>query len=66
MSNNLRPFLNELTDMVDHMKHRLPCCPNCVNWYKKDELCTLNNLRQRPPAEVIAWGCWAYVGDVPF
>lgn len=63
---NMRPFLLDLERIVDDMKHRLPCCPNCVHWQKKGELCTYNNQNLHPPAEVIAFGCWAFDQDVPF
>lgn len=63
---NLRPFLMDLERIVDDMKHRLPCCPNCVHWRKKGEVCDYQDQGVRPPAEVIAWGCWAYEQDVPF
>lgn len=64
---NLRPFLVELERMVDRLKHDLPACPNCLHWNDKDEVCTLNGNRMRPPAPVIAFGCWAFENqDVPF
>lgn len=63
---NVRPFTDDLTRKVDELKHFLPCCPNCDHWDKKGELCTYGLQRTRPPAEVIAFGCWAYVQEVPF
>lgn len=63
---NLRPFLHELERIVDELKHRLPCCLNCINWDKRGEMCTYQGNRVRPPAEVIAFGCWAFDQDVPF
>lgn len=62
---NMRPFLLDLERIVDDLKHRLPCCPNCEK-FTKDEFCTHNNQRVRPPAEVIAFGCWAFEQDIPF
>lgn len=71
---NQRPFIQELTFKVDELKHWLPCCPNCVNWNPKTELCGYDATApnriaatpQRPPAPVIAFGCWAFDHDVPF
>ena len=63
---NLRPFLADLTRKVDDLKHTLPCCPNCTHWDSHGEVCTLNGARMRPPAPVIAFGCWAFDQDVPF
>lgn len=63
---NLRPFLLELERYVDDLKHGLPCCPNCDHWSKKHEHCTYGSQNVRPPAEVIAFGCWAYEREVPF
>jgi hypothetical protein len=63
---NLRPFLNDLERIVDDLKHRLPCCPNCVHWDSGAEVCKVTNPRIRPPAPVIAFGCWAFDQDVPF
>jgi hypothetical protein len=66
MTDNARPFVAELTRQVDALKHWLPCCPNCDHWDKDAELCRYKDLNQRPPAPVIAFGCWAFVNDVPF
>lgn len=63
---NVRPFTDELTRKVDELKHWLPCCPNCDHWSSKDEVCTLNGARLRPPAPVIAFGCWAFENEIPF
>lgn len=63
---NLRPFLMDLEKLVDDLKHRLPCCPNCEHWRKKGEVCSYQGQDSRPPAEVIAFGCWAFSADVPF
>lgn len=63
---NLRPFLMDLEQIVDELKHRLPCCPNCTNWDSTRELCVFATPAVRPPAPVIAFGCWAYEQDVPF
>lgn len=63
---NVRPFLYELERIVDDLKHRLPCCLNCTHWQKKGELCTYQNAMIHPPAEVIAFGCWAFDQDIPF
>lgn len=63
---NLRPFLADLEALVDELKHRLPACPNCEHWNGMSEVCTLNNASMRPPAPVIAFGCWAFEGTVPF
>ena len=62
---NLRPFLMELERIVDDLKHRLPCCPNCVHFTKSGH-CTYQNQRVVPPPEVIAFGCRAFDQDVPF
>lgn len=62
---NLRPFLHELERIVDDLKHRLPCCPNCTH-FTKDGHCTYQNQRIQPPPEVIAFGCWAFDQDIPF
>jgi transposase len=61
-----RPFERELIRMVDELKHNLPCCPNCDWWVKDKELCAYRNTNVRPPAPVIAFGCWAFENDVPF
>lgn len=63
---NVRPFLHDLERIVDELKDRLPCCPNCEHWNAKNELCTLNAQNMRPPAPVIAFGCWAFEATVPF
>lgn len=63
---NERPFLLDLAEMVDMLKHRLPCCPNCIEWDAKREVCLLTNPQIRPPAPVIAFGCAAFNQDVPF
>jgi hypothetical protein len=63
---NLRPFMDDLTRTVDQLKENLPCCPNCTHWLKADELCNYQCQRIRPPAEVIAFGCWAFEHDIPF
>lgn len=63
---NERPFLTDLAQLVDELKHRLPCCPNCVHWYAHGEVCTINGIKARPPAPVIAFGCWAFEQDIPF
>lgn len=63
---NLRPFLMDLEHIVDELKHRLPCCPNCEHWRKQGEVCAYQNQNIRPPAEVIAWGCWAFEATIPF
>lgn len=61
-----RGYHAELERMVDDLKHRLPCCPNCIHWAATGELCTYANQNIRPPAPVIAFGCAAYEQDVPF
>jgi len=63
---HLRPFLADLEALVDELKHRLPCCPNCEHWNGTSEICRYNNSDMRPPANVIAFGCWAFSADVPF
>lgn len=63
---NLRPFTDELTRKVDELKHWLPCCVNCDHWIKRGELCGYTRPHIRPPAEVIAFGCWAFENEVPF
>ncbi len=56
----------ELTEMVDRLKPRLPCCPNCTWWRAEAELCTWQNQNIRPPAPVIAFGCAAFEYEIPF
>lgn len=63
---NMRPFLVDLERLVDELKDRLPCCPNCTHWDSRNEVCALTMPRVRPPAPVIAFGCWAFEQDVPF
>lgn len=63
---NLRPFLTELERIVDDLKHRLPCCPNCAYWRKQGEVCGYQGQMIKPPADVIAFGCWAFDMDIPF
>ena len=63
---NLRPFLADLEGLVDELKHRLPCCPNCEQWNGTSEVCNYVAPAIRPPATVIAFGCWAFAGTVPF
>ena len=62
---NMRLFLLELEGIVDKLKHELPCCVNCIHFTKSEE-CTYQGQRTRPPAEVIAFGCWAFEHDIPF
>lgn len=61
-----RPFEPDLKRLVDELKHSLPCCPNCDHFDEKEEVCTYQHQRVRPPAAVIAFGCWAYVQEIPF
>lgn len=63
---NVRPFLYEMERIVDQLKERLPCCPNCEHWSAKLEHCTYQSQNVRPPAPVIAFGCWAFEPTVPF
>ena len=43
-----------------------PSCVNCYHFAKTEEVCGLDPLRRRPPAEVIAKGCPSFEEDVPF
>lgn len=46
-------------------KHARRTCMECVNFDRDAEACKLAG--QRPPAQVIAYGCPAYVhDDIPF
>lgn len=64
---NVRPFLYEMERIVDQLKERLPCCPNCEHWSGGPrEVCTYQSQDVRPPAEVIAFGCWAFEAMPPF
>lgn len=56
----------ELKALVDDIKPRLPCCPNCIWWSAGVELCKYQNQQIRPPAPVIAFGCAAFEFDIPF
>jgi hypothetical protein len=47
-----------------HLNGLVHCCVTCGNWNEKNETCRL--VDQRPPAEVIAYGCAAWVDLVPF
>jgi hypothetical protein len=51
--------------VADGMKRATKCCPNCINFLRREEQCGLNRLR--PPADVIAFGCECFDEDgVPF
>lgn len=63
---NVRPFLYELERIVDDLKERLPCCLNCVYFERRDEVCTYQGQRSKPPLEVLTFGCWAFDQDIPF
>lgn len=64
---NLRPFLDALIREIDTIKDRLPCCPNCEFWGSQvPDTCGYNSQNIKPPAEVIAFGCWAYEQKFPF
>jgi len=47
-----------------HLDECTRCCPNCDHWMPGKELCEL--VMQRPPADVIAFGCERYDDAIPF
>lgn len=69
-------FETELARLVEQIKHQLPSCVNCrhgVNMQVTDGVdvarwpsCALDPERRTPPPRVIAFGCPAFAGDIPF
>lgn len=50
--------------MRNHLDECTKCCPNCLHWQERAELCNLVNAR--PPARIIAFGCELYDDRIPF
>lgn len=50
--------------MRNHLDECTRCCPNCLHWNEKREICELAHTR--PPARVIAFGCERYEDRIPF
>jgi len=71
MSSNSRQHAGEVIGDVkkcvdNAIQRSIICCPNCEHFDRKAEVCNYNN-RQRPPANIIAFGCnWFKIDDVPF
>jgi tRNA A37 methylthiotransferase MiaB len=55
-------LVNALTQSVQSV---ITTCVVCDHWNQVNEVCTLYN-NQRPPAKVIAFGCPAFVNEIPF
>lgn len=55
-----RPFTHE--DML--IRQLVASCYNCESFNKDKEICLMCN--QRPPAQVIVFGCDGWEGEIPF
>jgi len=50
--------------VVEAIMSATRCCLTCDHFKEANEMCAL--YMKRPPARVIAFGCPAYVNEIPF
>ncbi len=67
-------YIRELAEsvtaqVIEGLQNSVRCCPTCTFWQDAQETCR-NEINcpqgpQRPPANIIAFGCKLYIPGIP-